>query len=480
MISSPPQSSRARGVAPALLVTLAGAAAAAAWLWICWCLFPARGWNDVRLAPVFGLKLGLALYPGTTGPASTWMYGPLPLLLLWPATWAVNAGQALLIAGGLNLAILLAAIAAVCAWWPGRGSEPIPWSARGAAALLAVAIWPGAAWQYLQADNSAIVFGLLANLLLVRARSPSLRWAAAFLAMAGLFCKQTAAGVPAAQLLWLAVTQDRTAVRDQLLRLLAAGAAMAVLFLATNDLRGAWFNLIATPAALPWTEKPWQRVWDLAPFLAVHLSLPVLAWAGLRRGPWRQGLALPTLTWLVAWLPGIAAMLKIGGSLNNLHAFPLWLPPGMVVLCACAAERLGTRRMQAATGLAVLILCSWRLALLPSPPLHPKLELYQQASALARDFPEKIWFPWHPLVTVFSDHRLYHVEDGLYVRFVSGHPLTYAEAVRHLPAQMSVIALPRNASDWGIALRLAPPNARTTDAGLWTLRSWSAPPAASP
>ena len=70
----------------------AALAAALTWLWLSWCIFPLRSWNDIRLAPTFALKLGLPLYPGADGAASTWMYGPLPVWLNWPATWMPGPG----------------------------------------------------------------------------------------------------------------------------------------------------------------------------------------------------------------------------------------------------------------------------------------------------------------------------------------------------------------------------------------------------
>ena len=110
---------------------LLAALAVVAWLWACWCLFPVKAWNDVRLVPAFALARGVPLYPGeTSGAVGTWIYGPLPALLLWPATWASSAAQALLTAGALNLLLTVGAIAAVCAAWPapvGRtgGSAPV-------------------------------------------------------------------------------------------------------------------------------------------------------------------------------------------------------------------------------------------------------------------------------------------------------------------------------------------------------------------
>jgi hypothetical protein len=121
--------------------------------------------------------------------------------------------------------------------------------------------------------------------------------------------------------------------------------------------------------------------------------------------------------------------------------------------------------------LACLVICAARLA--GPHPWRPLTEHYRQAEILARSFPDQIWFPWNPLVTLYGENCLYHAEDGLYVRFLAGHALTLAHARAHLPRQMSVIALPRGSSDWGIALHFLPPNARREEFGLWTLYTWS-------
>ncbi|MDD2762938.1 MAG: hypothetical protein PHE83_03065 [Opitutaceae bacterium] len=460
---------RALWLAAVLVVTI--------WLWMCWCLFPGRGWNDVRLAPTLGLSLGVPLYPGHSGPVSTWMYGPLPVLLLWPATWARDAGSALMIAGAINLMFSLGAIIVVCAFWQvSEPPQPSP-ATRATVALLVLAIWPGAAWQYLQADNTAVALGLLANLTLVRSRSSVGYWGAAFLATAGLFCKQTSFGVPVAQMIWLGCTRGWPEARDHVLRLLAGGAVWAALFLGRQDAPAAWFNLVVTPNSLPWTDQLGRRLWDLSPFIAIHLGVPIVTWLWLRPHRLGRDLWLPMVTWACALPTGLAAVLKIGGTLNSLQSFPLWLPPALVVVGTFAEGRKGVRWFLSTLVGVTALLCLSRILLLPSLVWRPELRLYREAEYLAKVLPGQVWFPWHPLVTVFSEHRLYNVEDGLYVRFVSGRPLTYDEARRDLPPRMSVIALPRSATDWGVALSLAPPGTQRREFGLWNLYTWPPEPA---
>jgi len=62
----------------------------------------------------------------------------------------------------------------------------------------------------------------------------------------------------------------------------------------------------------------------------------------------------------------------------------------------------------------------------------------------------------------------------------AGHAITQDHARAQLPPRMCVIALPRGAADWGIALSLLPANAQRTEFSLWTLYSWPPTPAAAP
>src|SRR4051812_13567734 len=97
--------------------------AAAAFLWSTWCLFPTPDWNEVRLAPAFALRHGLVVYPPSGGgPLSTWIYGPLPLVLNLPATFASSATGALEIAGAINALTLLAPLVLVC--WTASANAP--------------------------------------------------------------------------------------------------------------------------------------------------------------------------------------------------------------------------------------------------------------------------------------------------------------------------------------------------------------------
>ncbi len=436
----------------------------------------------MRLAPSFALAHGLPVYPGeTTGAVSTWIYGPLPVLLWWPATWASSAAHAVLAAGAINLAISVAAIGAVCAAWPAPAGRPLLRTDRLLAAALAVALWPRATFQFLQADNVAEALGLVGLLLLVRVPSRCGRWSAAALAVASLACKQTSIGVPAAQIVWLGLTAGWKEAGRHTGRCLLGGLLVAGLAVTAFGWEPLRLNLLAVPARLPWVPQPRHRFLEHLPELCIHLVVPIALMAGF----WRRLLArdsmllLPSLAWLLSMPAGLAALFKIGGNLNSLQGFGYWLPPALLLGLAMARAQPRARALAAAAAFAGMAICSVRVWRIPSVSFRPLVEHYQQADFLARSFPREIWFPWNPLVTIYSENRFYHVEDGLCMRFLAGHALTLDHARQHLPANMCVIALPRGGTDWGLALRLAPPDAQVDPFGLWTLHSWP-PPAGAP
>ncbi len=451
------------------------AAAVLAWLWLCWCLFPISVWNDVRLAPSFALARGVPFYTDfQTGAATTWMYGPLPVLLWLPAVLAPSAGAAVLAAGAINLLSTLAALVATCLLWPAPAGTGPGRAGRWAALLLVVALWPYAAWQYLQSDNLAVALGLVGNLIAVRQRGSAGAWLAAACAVAAVACKQTSLGIAAAQVLWFAWTGGRQAGLAHAARCAACAAAIGVVMLAVFPAPALLANTFLVPGALPWAPDPLGRVADMLPELLVQLALPALALAVFRRSVWRREstLLLPSLAWLLELPPNAAAFMKFGGTLNSLHGFQLWLPAAALALIAALGRRHGVRLAAAGALLLAASLCLVRVERVKSWRWRPASDHYRQAGQLARLFPGAIWFPWNPLVTVYADGRFDHAEDGLCMRILAGHPLKEEHLRRHLPPRLRIIALPRGGTDWGVALREAPPGTTTETIGLWVLHRW--------
>lgn len=451
------------------------AALAALWLWMCWCLFPLRDWNDVRLAPSFALARGVSFYPGLhSGAVTTWIYGPLPVLLWLPAALARNAAGAIEVAGAINILSTVAAVLAVCWWWPAPAGTTVDWRQRALAAVLALAIWPFASFQYLQADNVAVALGLMANLWLIRRPTTRSRWGAALVAMSGLICKQTSIGIAAAQVVWLGITAGRREAARHAGRCAVWGLLLAGWMAVSFNWVGMWTNLVTVPVHLPWTPHPLARILSMDQALTIQLGLPALVLILGRKAIWsrRSVLLLPSLAWLLALPLNAAAFFKFGGTLNSLQSFSFWLPPALVAGIAAVSRRRHAQRWLTAAALAAAAICGIRCARSYPRPVWPMVDHYREAQALAPKLRGRIWFPWNPLVTIYSENRFYHVEDGIAMRYLAGHPLT-SDHMRHsLPAHLSVIALTRWETTWGFALKLAPADARIEHFGLWTLHVW--------
>ncbi|MEO7700414.1 MAG: hypothetical protein ABIZ04_14415 [Opitutus sp.] len=457
-----------------LALTLA-AAVVLAWLWHCWCIFPWYLWNELRLEPSFLLVHGGTVYPAVgEGPVTTWIYGPLTPLLFLPATLAHSTASALLAAGLINILLVVAPIVVVCKCWPAAQGVTLSLESRLTAGLLCFALWPASSFQYIQADNAAVALGLLANLALIRSRSDSdwTRWLAAVTAVAALGCKQTALGVLGGQLIWIAWREGgRNAIRHAL-RASVCTVALGLGSLAIFDPAGLWLNVVQIPARLPWSDVAGTRIRELLPLLLMHIAFPCVVMLGARRHVWHREspLALPSLCWVVALIPGLLSLLKIGGNVNSLEGLLLFLPPALLFGVAHFSSVRGLRIIfPLAAALAVLA----RFQLVTTPGWTPRIAQLRQAELISKTYPEQIWFPWNPLVTFYSARRFDHVEDGLYVRFVTGLPLTFAEARAGLPPKWRGMAMVRGSFDWGLAAHLCPSDAQVDQLGFWTLTTWN-------
>lgn len=449
----------------------------AAWMWSRICRFPSIPWNDMRLAPTIALAQGWSVYPtATEGTISTWMYGPLPLLFFWPASWASSAEGALMIAAALNVALTLVPLALVCFTWPAAGGGSRSPVGRTSAFLLCLALWPELHYSVLFSDNLAVACGLLGNLLLVRARTSRERWLAAIAATAAVACKQISLGIPLAQVLWLGLTVGPPAALRHGLRCLIAGAAIGAGAIAAFGWEGLWFTLVETPGGIGWAPAPWQRLQIVAPDLALGLGVPALAMIFFRRAFAKPTLLLPALAWLCTLPLGIAALMKLGGWTNSIHGFVLWLPAVLAVFFTAQAN---ARRLWGACLAAAAIaagVASGRVLHEPTLHLRPQVADHRQAAEFAVQHRGAIWFPGHPLVTLYSEGRYYHDEDGLYIRRSARQPLTERQAASHLPAALRVMAFRNDWAGWGIARRMLPPNSTEQAIGNWTLRSGVAGP----
>ncbi|MEO5959962.1 MAG: hypothetical protein ABIZ49_12275 [Opitutaceae bacterium] len=451
----------ALGLAFALLAT---------WFWSRFCRFPTIPWNDMRLAPSIAFAQGLPVYStATEGTINTWMYGPLPVLFFWPASLASSAAGAMLFAGGINLALTLVPLALVCFLWPVPESRYDSKLVRGTALALCLAVWPELHYSVHFSDNLAIACALIGNALLVRSRSVRNLWFAAALATASVACKQICLGIPLAQIVWLGFVGGRREMLMHLGRCIAIGGALAGGLVGIFGGRALWFTLIEVPAGLGWAIDPSGRLLQVAPVLALQIGLPAVLMLARRRTFAQATLLLPALVWLCSLTLGFAGLMKVGGWTNSIHSFVLWLPPVLTHFLVAAMSPRHQRWLCFGTSAAAAAFVSGRIVHESDFPLRPQVAAYREAEKLARQFPDQIWFPFHPVVTLYAEHRYYHDEDGFYVRRQAHKPIPAEQAASKLPPALHLMAFHRDWNDWGIARSMLPKTARPFDFGAWSV-----------
>ncbi|HWA85416.1 MAG TPA: hypothetical protein VG710_04275 [Opitutus sp.] len=447
------------------LAALAALTGAITYLWLGWCAFPASNWNELRLAPTFALVHGETIYPPLDGgPLSTWIYGPVALLVNLPAALAASAATAVRIAGGINILVLVAPVAVICfgaAELKSRG-----WAGRMLALALPVLLLPATSAQFQVADHAAVALGLLSCFALARAPERNV-FVAAALAVLAAGAKQTAIFLLPAQAAWLFATGARPAGRRYLLWCAALGGIFGAASGLAFGFRELWLNVVAIPARLPWGDAA-DKLARRAPQLAAQLTLPWLALPWLRRrGCWpdrrsETGRLLELVLYAaVAFVPiGLVSFFKIGGDVNVLH-WSFYLVPVLAVA--------GVARAAPPPGVQLALVALVLLARVPdflSLPARPQIAALQHAERVARANPRNIWFPYNPLVTFYSDRRLYHVEDGIATRHLAGFGLSETGFRRHLPPALAAVVYPAGSPDH-FALQLLPEFNHRIPLGAW-------------
>ena len=407
------------------------------------------------------------------GVITTWMYGPVPLWLWSPALLGSSAVSAILIADFVNLAITLIAIALTCAYWPVKG---ISLTTRWLAFAAAIAIWPDHAFRFLQADNLAVALGLMGHLLFVTASPNNANrrgWIVAAATALALGCKQTSMGILIAQVIWLACEYDRKTALIHLGRTLSLGVIFAGIAIWQFGFEKLWFGVVSIAAHLPWGEHPWQRLLSLGPILAAHWGAPILAMLLIGKSLITSShpLRLPFIAWVCSLPLGIIGLFTIGGSTNNLQGFHLIAVPLLLVALMVISIRLRNFYRPLTSAFVIAIICL-RVLQADHTPMQPALSKIREAGTIQAHFPEQVWLPWSPLVSYYAEGGFYHSEDGFYVRFLTGNPVSVRQAMAHLPAQFRAMAFPGQDMQWGIARKLAKPNQRQWELGEWLIIEW--------
>jgi hypothetical protein len=259
------------------------------------------------------------------------------------------------------------------------------------------------------------------------------------------------------------------------------GFIIGALAIAAFGWPGLWFVLVELPANFKWFPEPLKRLALVAPQLLLYLGLPAALMIWQRRAfRARPELLLAALAWAAAIPLGIMALLKLGGRTNSLYSFPLWLPfVAAAILTSNHAGRL-RRWFPLGAAVATAALACHQVIDAPRLTLRPQVAAYREADQFTQQLRGRVWFPFHPLITLYSENQYYHDEDGLFVRQITRWKISPVQAAAHLPPAMQVIALRRGWTDWGVARKMMPPGARPTAVGDWDLWFATAEPAPPP
>ena len=441
---------------------------ALAYLWFGWCVFPLSHWNEVRLAPTFALREGIAVYPPPNGgPLGTWIYGPLPIVLNLPATLAASPEVAVLIAGAINLLTLVLPLVLLCTFVP-------EWPERLTALATCVLLLPAHALGFQVADHTAIAFGLLGCWWLVRNAVPSRGElaAAAACAVLAVSAKQTSLFVLFAQCLYLGLAGKRTLIWQYVVWAVFFGTLAVFAGVAWFGLSEIWFNLVQIPARLPWGDFS-AKVVSRWPQLTAYVLLPIVLLGAARRSRhWPDHSSCTgrlvhctAIVFLVLLPMGIAAFLKIGGDLNVLNS-SFYLVPAAVVAVFGSLRR--SRLPVWASAIIVGSAFACRIPEYVNLPGAPLTQSLVEAGRLARVEPGTAWFPVNPLATYYSDGLLYHVDDGLATRFLAGVGITESGFRSYLPCELKTVIIP-TACGSSLGLQLLSDYNSVTKLAGWTL-----------
>ncbi len=460
-----------------IAIAVMAACATGVWLWSCLCSFPLHPWNAIRIAPSFMWTAGVTPYPAPgLGPVTTWIYGPLPLLLLWPATLATDSATALLIAGVINLLIMVIPVALVV-------YQQVPTPVRPAqvvmATLLVVALWPAANLTFWQADNAAIALGYLSFAMLRNSGSHQgyRLWFASAAAILALWAKPTELGPALGQIAWLGLCFGTRAALEHVARCAACGAGAGLVFLSLFGAEGVLFNMFVVPAGLPLVPllaKATQA--QFLPHVLIGVALPTLiVLATLRRVLIRRDtLALSYLMFLTSLPFNLMGFASIGGNVNSLHAH-LYLLPALVWSLSLLKTRWAPFFFPGAA-LMIALALGVHFGNAPVLALRPATGAANQAETLARDYAGRLYLPWHPLATYYAEGRFDHVEDGIMTRALAKRPLTATTVRQHLPPLYSLVAYQEFIYDGFVTRHLVPEDAVQSSFGNWQILSWPPSP----
>ena len=429
-----------------------------------------NAWNDIRLGPSVGLLHGFPVYssPGE-GPMNGYIYGPVGPILYLPAALMPTPSSA--VRAGATVAFLMA-LGPIIVLLLTESDRSRRLLASGCVAVACLYMFTTKGmWHMafsLHVDGPAMGLGVLACSFVYTTRqrkSPSWVTASAFAVVLAVGTKQVM--VPAVlaipTYLWLA--DGLETARRWTLALVAVGACALVLVALLVDVPAMLYYTLVVPAEHELRFGLTRVLADMTPRLGPPAATIVLfallgSWpqrhAGTPRGwvrdnPW----LLPVFMGLFCLPTSLLGRAKIGGAVPvlNFTIYPVFA--GALVACLRASGqgwRIGPfPARQVATGYVLMVLVLLLIETAPQARRLPSVvqDLPHDAEAAAFAFalahPGQVYLPYHPLVTLMSEGRYYHVLDPLMTwQFLRDASVTDSDADRrfflaHVPPQVRFV-----------------------------------------
>lgn len=431
--------------------------------------------NETRLACVAGMLEGYSLY-GTleSGPVLAWIYPPLAALFYLPAALIADPNRAVL-AGSLISALCVTAPAA---WLHFRRSERerfgltscwIAFATFGIVTTVVLALRYACFAVHVDAPALGVVAvacGVLGQSLGPgrSQRSPATASGggggrrglviAAGLAGLAVGCKQTLLPVIVVLSLWVAIERGwRAAASFGAVATVTLAGLVAALG-AGLGYRAMWLNAVQIPRRHP---LPLGDVWGQSD-LATHALVPALGCFAVLGAAWfrsRRRAADENRQWMLLVAVGIALIpsavlsrAKHNGDINNYSFFlyffalaasltlnsllvPIW--SGASLSRAVRLTTLVALGALAAGGLAAAYHHAAGTAWSRPSPMTLAMKLEARANS--------IFFPYHPLVMLRTDGRVYHDLTALTEWKLAGFELPPARLAADLPHEQRTIAM---------------------------------------
>lgn len=417
---------------PFRVIVLGAALGLATTLWTVLCLMPLVQWNPARLAPSFALVRGLPIYAlRDSGAQLGWFYGPGFPLWYAPVALLDNPTYALLGAGLLNILTWLGPVVLLL-----RAAGTTSRTALAGAVLAGVLMLghnvTNYGFYFVHVDGLCLALQVAACLGLhaaaTRGGRAGLQVAAIALA-AAFWTKVISLALVPALLCWLWQARRRDLIRPFLFLFTVYAGLLSAIVLAAFGPAEVLFNTFLVHA-----RNPWRGDWRLLAGELGRLALGcwswlpalILAWWLRRRAepePSDPGSPPPSLIALLGWAAlwmtplGLSAVLKAGGGLNSLHSVHLLLLAGLVHLAKLLDRP--ARAPGLAAGLFLLTVAvplghaAW-IAALPGK-VHWTPDRHQEdLLRVARENPGRCYFPWSPMITIITEHRISPLDDALY------------------------------------------------------------------